>query len=110
MCTEETTDGYDVILSGPITGVPDYVVRFAKAYVQQRQRAFHATGMLPNVWNPAALPAGRTQAWYMRRCVDAIFASPGATVALLPGWWHSKGAMAEKALAVSLGMKVEVMP
>ena len=39
MCTEETTDGYDVILSGPIRSVPDYALRFAKAYVQQRQRA-----------------------------------------------------------------------
>ena len=100
---------YDVILSGPITGVPDYVVRFALAYVQTRQRVFHATGMLPEVWNPATLPAGRTQSWYMRQCVDAIFASPGATVALLPGWELSKGAQAEKSLAMSLGMKVETI-
>ena len=100
---------YDVILSGPITGVPDYVVRFALAYANVRQRVFHATGALPEVWNPATLPAGRTQAWYMRRCVDAIFASPGATVAMLPGWELSKGAQAEKSLAMSLGMKVEAL-
>ena len=100
---------YDVILSGPITGVPDYAVRFALAYSNIRQRVFHATGVLPAVWNPATLPAGRTQAWYMRRCVDAIFASPGATVFLLPGWCDSKGASAEHALAVSLGMKVEAL-
>lgn len=103
------TDGYDVILSGPITGVQDYALRFAKAYVQQRQMAFHATGVLPEVWNPATLPAGRTYDWYMRRCVDAIFASPGATVFLLPGWELSKGAQAEKSLAMSLGMKVEAL-
>jgi hypothetical protein len=109
MCSEETTDGYDVILSGPITGVPDYALRFAKAYVQQRQRAFHATGRLPKVWNPAELPAGRAYWWYMRRCVDAIFASPAATVAMLPGWEESKGARAEHALAVCLRMKVEVV-
>jgi len=102
--------GYDVILSGPITGVPDYVVKFALAYVKTRQNGLNATGRLPKVWNPAELPAGRAYGWYMRRCVDAIFESPGATLALLPGWEESKGAMAEKALAVSLGMKVEVMP
>lgn len=101
---------YDAILSGPITGVPDYAVRFALAYSNIRQRVFHATGVLPAVWNPATLPAGRTYDWYMRRCVDAIFASPGATVFLLPGWELSKGAQAEKSLAMSLGMKVEVMP
>ena len=100
---------YDAILSGPITGVPDYAVRFALAYSNIRQRVFHATGVLPAVWNPATLPAGRTQAWYMRRCVDAIFASPGATVFLLPGWCDSKGARAEHALAVSLGMKVDAL-
>ena len=100
---------YDVILSGPITGVTDYVVRFALAYVQTRQRVFRATGVLPAVWNPATLPAGRTYDWYLRRCVDAIFASPGATVFLLPGWCDSKGALAEHALAVSLGMKVEAL-
>ena len=100
---------YDVILSGPITGVPDYAVRFALAYSNIRQRVFHATGALPEVWNPATLPAGRTYDWYIRRCVDAIFASPGATVFLLPGWCDSKGARAEHALAVSLGMKVEAL-
>lgn len=104
------TDGYDVILSGPITGVPDYALRFAKAYANKRQEIYHATGVLPSVWNPAALPAGRTNEWYMRRCVDAIFASPAATVAMLPGWEESKGARAEHALAVCLGMNVEVMP
>ena len=33
---------YDVILSGPITGVPDYVVRFALAYSNIRQMKVEA--------------------------------------------------------------------
>lgn len=99
--------GYDVILSGPVSGVPDYVQRFAVAYVSVRQKDYCGSGTLPKVFNPATLPDGRSNEWYMRQCLAAIFDSPGATVVMLPGWMESKGARAENALAVCLGMKVE---
>lgn len=101
--------GYDIIISGPITGVPDYIERFAIAYANVRQSAFRATGKLPSVWNPAELPPGRSNEWYMRQCVDAIFDSPNATIVMLPDWHASKGARAEHALAVCLGLNVEVL-
>lgn len=100
---------YDIILSGPITGVPDYVQRFAIACCSVRHEVYRATGKLPSVWNPAELDAGRTNEWYMRQCVDAIFDSPNATMVMLPDWHVSKGAREEHALALCLGMKVEVL-
>lgn len=94
---------YDIILSGPITGIPDYVQRFAIAYVMEREFFRKAMGREANVFNPAALPAGYSNEWYMKRCVAAIFDSPSAVLAQLNGWKDSKGSRAEHALCVSLG-------
>lgn len=94
---------YDIILSGPIAGIPDYVQRFAIAYVIEREQFRKAIGREANVFNPAALPDGRDNEWYMRRCVAAIFDSPNAVLVQMDGWTESKGARAEHALCVSLG-------
>lgn len=94
---------YDIILSGPITGIEDYVQRFAIAYVLEREAFRKATGREANVFNPAALPDGYSNEWYMKRCVAAIFDSQDAVLAQLNGWMDSKGARAEHALCVSLG-------
>ncbi len=90
-------NAYDVFLSGPIAGAPDYRVRFAQAQVFVHERRHGA-----RIWNPAVLAGGRSYAWYMRECIDALFVS--ALVVLLPGWESSPGALAEVALARALGI------
>lgn len=92
---------YDVCLSGPIAGVPDYKLRFAQA--SERVRAEWPGA---RIWNPAMLPGDRDYEWCMRQCVEAVFDS--AAVLLLPGWEDSPGAVAERALALSLGIPVEL--
>lgn len=94
---------YDVCLSGPITGVADYKVRFAQAVV----RVLSARPGV-RIWNPAVLPEGRTYEWYMRQCTDAVYDS--AAVVMLDGWEQSPGACAERALALALGIPVEQLP
>lgn len=91
---------YDVFLSGPITGCPDYAADFAAAELAVRQRLVRADGRALNIWNPAKLPPDMTYAWYMRQCVEAVFDT--AHYAMLPGWEKSPGAIAERALAQSL--------
>lgn len=88
---------YDVFLSGPITGRPDYRAEFGAAEAWVRDRHPRAV-----VWNPCFTPQGRTYAFYMKRCVAALFGS--AVVVLLPGWRQSPGACAEYALAKALGI------
>lgn len=90
---------YDYFLSGPITGRPDFRVRFAQASVRVRARHPGA-----RIWNPAMMPSDREYQWYMRRCVEALFES--VSVILLDGWAESPGAVAERALALSLGIPV----
>ena len=86
---------YDYFLSGPITGVADFRERFASAV--SRVQA-HRPGA--RVWNPAALPAGKSYAWYMKKCVAALFVS--RAVVCLDGYEASPGAMAEMHLARAL--------
>ena len=92
---------YDVFLSGPISGVSDYKLRFAKAFVRVKMANPSA-----RIWNPGVLPDDRDYEWYMRQCVDAVFDS--LSVVMLPGWEDSPGAVAERALARALGIPVEL--
>lgn len=94
---------YDVILSGPITGTTDHKERFRQAHEQVSASFESVFGYTPNVWNPALLPDGNTNEWYMRRCHDAIFDSPRAVLVQMDGWENSKGSRSEHALCVSLG-------
>lgn len=97
------TAPFDIILSGPITGTTDYVERFAVAYVDSVNFGKHTLGRKPSVWNPAMLPKGHSNEWYMRKCHDAIFDSPHCVLVQLDGWENSKGSRSEHALCVSIG-------
>lgn len=68
-----------VYLAGPITGVPDYKETFAAAEKHARM-LFGGC----RVCNPAKLPAGKTNDWYMRRCTKMLF--DAHVLAALPGW------------------------
>lgn len=94
----------DVILSGKITGDPDYRVKFAVARVEARKRF----GAAARIWNPAELPAGRDYDWYMDECLAVIKAlhNRGAVFVRLNDWDGSKGARCEVATAECYGLAV----
>jgi hypothetical protein len=90
---------YDVVLSGRITGNAGYREQFAKVAAFLRGR-----DAVARVFNPAELPEGKPEEWYMARCLRAVFRSK--SVLMLPGWERSDGARAEHATAVKLGKVV----
>ena len=94
---------YEVVLSGKITGDPEYRRRFAELLVRVRCR-WHGA----KVWNPGELEDGREYLWYMRRCLDVIMnrCRPGARIVRMRGWHRSAGAVAEWAVARCFGLEV----
>lgn len=79
-----------IVLSGPITNVPDFKARFYTLAAQLRQAGW-------TVFNPAELPDGMTEHQYMDICLayirsfDAVF--------MMSGWEKSTGATVEHGLA-----------
>jgi hypothetical protein len=89
-----------IYISGPVTGIPnENRPAFTAAELQLRGAAFA-------VVNPLTLPHRHDKTWasYMRECIPAMLSCE--SVALLPGWQLSRGAIVERDLAVTLGMDV----
>lgn len=86
-----------VLLSGPISGVPLVEDRFGKV-----ERNLVAQGF--QVLNPAGLPAGLPERTYMDICCAYLRAADA--VYMLEGWSRSEGAIAERALAAKLGLRI----
>ena len=85
-------------LSGPITGKPDYRLKFAEAEKKLRD-AGHI------VLNPAVLPEGLKQyAHYMQIGYSMLLAADG--IVMLPGWKESRGAAQEFRWALEMRKKV----
>lgn len=87
-----------VFISGPMSGYPE---ENRPAFFAEAGRQ-HSLGRA--VLNPATLPLGLTQAEYMSLTMPMVIIAD--EVVLLPGWWHSPGSMAEKALAEKLGKRI----
>lgn len=88
-----------IYLSGPMTGLPD-----------ENRPAFHAEAarlrkLGYQVENPAELnPPGTPRHICMRVDIQALLGCD--TLALLPGWIDSSGALLERANAVQFGFQV----
>lgn len=84
---------YSIYLSGPISGVPEYWLRFLRAETFLR-RDLLTRATTPRIYNPARLPRGWSNRQYMHAAFAAIDESD--IVILLPGWEDSTGAKLEK--------------
>lgn len=86
-----------IYLAGPCSGLPEDNYPAFKAEAAR----LRAIGFI--VENPAENP--RQDSWqaYMRMAVAQLVKCDA--VALLPGWYHSRGALIENGLAISLGIK-----
>ena len=78
-----------IYLSGPITGVRDYKMKFKQAEIKIRDANPDAI-----ILSPAILPAGLTNREYME--IDLAMIRAADVVALLPDWETSTGARLEK--------------
>ena len=90
-------------ISGPMTGLPDFNFPAFHAAAARLRAIGH------EVVNPAELDAmdgDKEMAWadYLRRDIKALMDCD--SIAMLPGWERSKGAMLEFQNAVTLGMAV----
>ncbi|OBY57752.1 DUF4406 domain-containing protein [Pseudomonas sp. AU12215] len=88
-----------IYLAGPMTGLPDFnYPAFHAEAARLRQLGYH-------VENPAENPAPACGTWagYMRLALVQLVTCD--SIALLPGWIHSKGARLEFTVAKNLGMR-----
>ncbi|QOI67697.1 deoxycytidylate deaminase [Arthrobacter phage Orcanus] len=92
-------------LAGPMTGLPDFnYPAFHAAAGRLRRAGFE-------VLNPAEnKPPCEEPTWadWMRVALGQLLRADG--VALLPGWWDSKGAMVERRLARDLEVPALTVP
>jgi hypothetical protein len=89
-----------IYIAGPMTGLKDFnYPAFNKASELLRGKGHE-------IENPAENPKPECNSWsgYMRMSIVQIVKCDG--VALLPGWWRSKGATTECFIAWRLGMKI----
>lgn len=86
-----------IYIAGPITGIPDYAERFAKA-----AREIEAAGHV--AVNPALDGTGGGKSWhyYARRALFLMLTCDA--VLLLDGWLKSRGARFERDVADALNM------
>lgn len=87
-----------VYLSGPMTGLPgfNYPAFHAEA-ARLRALGYH-------VENPAENPPQDSWEAYMEVCIPQLLTCD--TIALLPGWSESRGALRERQEAAQLGMTI----
>lgn len=96
----------NIYLAGPMRGIPDFNFPAFDAAAARLREQGHV------VFNPADSDrwlklTGRE--WTARVCFEADtewICRHADAVALLPGWENSKGATAERALAMALGLRV----
>lgn len=86
-------------IAGPMSGLPNFNRDAFNAAAAKLTTAGHTA------LNPATLPDGLSQAQYMDICLAMLRCA--THVQMLRGWDDSRGAFAERALALKLGLTVE---
>ena len=89
-----------IYIAGPMTGLPEFnYPAFNAEAARLRALGYH-------VENPAENPAPASGAWedYMKMALRQMLTCD--TVAMLPGWGKSKGALIEYSLAKTLGLEL----
>ena len=87
-----------IYLSGPMTGLPDFnYPAFNAEAARLRALGYH-------VENPAENPPQDSWEAYMAVCIPQMATCD--TIAQLPGWSESRGALRERQEAVHLGMLI----
>ena len=87
-----------IYISGPMTGLPGYnYAAFNAEAARLRALGYH-------VENPAENPPQDSWEAYMAVCIPQMGTCD--TIALLPGWSESRGALRERQEAVKLGMTI----
>ena len=92
-----------IYISGPVTGDPDHVEKFAAAAGMLRKNGFEPV-------NPADLDLGAKATWddYMAAAQDLQLSASGTH--MLQGWRESKGATIEYWVARALGHRITGYP
>lgn len=86
-------------IAGPMSGLPNFNRDAFNAAATKLTASGHT------VLNPATLPDGLSQAQYIDICLAMLRCA--THVQMLRGWDDSRGAFAERALALKLGLTVE---
>jgi len=89
-------------IAGPMSGLPELNFPAFHAEAARLRALGHA------VTNPAEINAGEFAGWAdcMKRDIPELLKCTG--IALLPGWFHSKGARLEWSIAHSLGLEIRM--
>lgn len=88
-----------IYIAGAMTGYDDFNKPAFNIAAQEMSSLGHVA------LNPAILPLGLSQPEYMDICMAMIRCADG--LFMLSGWESSKGAVAEHALAVKLGLAIQ---
>ena len=93
-------------VAGPMTGLPEYNYPAFREAEDQLAALGYAVLNPVNAEDHNPTP-GTPQSWdwYMRHALRMVLAADA--LAVLPGWWRSKGALLEVQVARALDMQVE---
>lgn len=89
---------HTIYISGPMTGLPE----FNKPAFFAAEEALQAMGFV--VVNPARNGLPDTAEWHQHMRADIKMLMDCTAVAMLDGWWLSRGARLEQDIAKRLGM------
>lgn len=102
--TIDTARRRNIYLSGPMTGLPEFNYPTFHRVTEQLRKSGH------RVYNPAEFPHDGDPKHFPIRKAFASYCNficlEADTIVMLPGWENSKGALAERQLALNCGIAI----